>query len=52
MTRATSCSSERAVPRRPTSPRSRREMGIDKIVLPKLASGLCAFGQINIGREV
>jgi N-methylhydantoinase A len=25
---------------------SRREIGIDTIVLPKLASGLCAFGQI------
>ena len=23
-----------------------REMGIDTIILPKLASGLCAFGQI------
>ncbi len=29
-----------------------REMGIDTIMLPKLASGLCAFGQIDLGREI
>ena len=44
--RATSCWSAPAARPAPISPRSPREMGIDTVILPKLASGLCAFGQI------
>ena len=36
----------RAAPRPRTSRRWPGEMGIDTVILPKLASGLCAFGQI------